>query len=120
MVFVSAGEMAVQRVDGEPVKRASLLGPESKAVHARIDHHIAWPARRDFLPSSDLIEAVEDRPGSSVGRGGCIVRPDAVKDHQADPARERPKRRRLRPARHEKIAATASKSASAVSRAPNP
>ena len=90
MILVGAGEMAVQRVDGEAVERSRSRRAKAEPVHAGIDHHVAGAARRDFLPPRDLFERVEARPGARRQRGFGIVRTDAVQHEQAAPSGKSP------------------------------
>jgi len=105
VVFVGAGEMAVERVDRQPVEAGDVGGTQAEAVHAGVDHHVARPVRRDRLPPRDLFERVEHRTGSR-GRGSlAVLGPDSVKDDHAGAERQRPQGLRLCPGRNEEVAA---------------
>ena len=105
VVLVSAGEMAVQRVDRQAVERIDLGWPQTEPVHACVDHHVAGTVGRDLLPARDLFDGVQARPRSNRPRCLRIVRSDAVKHHQADALRQIAQRLGFGPGRHEKVAA---------------
>src|SRR5262245_40274192 len=65
-VLVGAGKMAVQCFDRETFERSRLVRPQSKSIHSGVDHDVARSARSDFLPASDLLHAVEHRPGGGT------------------------------------------------------
>jgi hypothetical protein len=90
---------------GSPASRGYFLREEAETVHASVDHHITFAARRDFLPAGNLLGRVEHW-ASLDGEGRVdIVRPDSVQDDEVRILGHGPELLGLRPGGHEELAA---------------
>jgi hypothetical protein len=97
--------MAVKSIDLESLERSHLIEPNTKPVHSCVDHHIAWPIRRNLLPSGDLLEAIEAWPRVAAESSLDIVSPEPVKNDEIHVPGEMVEFCSLGPSRNEEIAA---------------
>src|SRR4051794_2918623 len=79
--------------------------PKAKAIHARVDHHVARAVWSNLFPSRHLLSAVEARPSRQAQRGLGVVRTHAVQDDKADALRQVTQLLGLGPGRDEEVAA---------------
>ncbi len=103
---LGAGEVAVERIDGEPVEQArrGFRRGQAEPVDAGIDHDVARPAAGCLAPRRDLPRGVEHRHRGAGERRRQLAVLDAVEDREPGAVRHRAERRRLVPRRDEEVA----------------
>src|SRR5215217_2897026 len=104
MILVRAGEMAVQRLDREPIESVDLDGAKTEAIDAGIDHHVAGAPQRNLLPAGDLLDRVQARPRTDAQRSFAVIRTDAMKNDEACVVGKVAERLSLSPGGNEEVA----------------
>ena len=120
LILVGAGEMAVQRLDREPVeqRRSRRCAGRAGSCRCRPSRRTAGPARSfQRATCSGLLSTgrAAEPSAASISSG-----PTPCSTDELAPSGKRPQRVGLRPGRDEEVAAARLEQASAASRAPSP